>query len=98
YSACDRHSIGGKSNMTMRKLHPHQEIKGLSGLTAEDFWIWAYSDLLDNTVRNAFAEFMVGFVLGRLSSPRPGQESTGFVYREKRIEVKAAAYTQNKPQ
>jgi len=82
----------------MRKLHPHQEIVGLSGLSVEDFWIWAYSDMLENTVRNAFAEFLVGFVLGRLNSPRPGQESVGFLYREKRITVKAASYTQNKPQ
>ncbi len=84
--------------MTMRKLHPHQEIVGLHGLCAEDFWIWAYSDMLDNTVRNAFAEFIVGFILGRLSNPRPGQESFGFVYREKLVTIKAASYTQNKEQ
>lgn len=83
---------------SMRKVHPHQEIVGLSGLTAEDFWIWAYSDMLENTVRNAFAEFLVGFVLGRLNRPRPGQESVGFDYRDKQVTVKAASYTQNKPQ
>lgn len=84
--------------VSMRKVHPHQEIVGLSGLTAEDFWIWAYSDMLDNSVRNAFAEFLVGFVLGRLNRPRPGQASIGFDYRDKRVTVKAASYTQNKPQ
>lgn len=83
---------------SMRKVHPHQEIVGLSGLTAEDFWIWAYSDMLENTVRNAFAEFLVGFVMGRLNRPRPGQESVGFDYRDKQVTVKAASYTQNKPQ
>lgn len=82
----------------MRKLHPHQEIVGLSGLTLEDFWIWAYSDLLTNTVRNAFAEFMVGFALGRLNTPRPGYDGAHFIYRDKRVDVRAAAYTQSQPQ
>jgi hypothetical protein len=82
----------------MRKFHPHQQITGLSGLTLEDFWIWAFSDLLANTVRNSFAEFMVGFALGRLNTPRPGQEAGNFIYREKRVEVRAAAYTQSQPQ
>jgi hypothetical protein len=82
----------------MRKLHPHQPIAGLSGLTLEDFWIWAFSDLLTNTTRNGLAEFMVGFALGCLQSPRPGQDGGFFIYRNRRVEVRAAAYTQSQPQ
>lgn len=80
----------------MRKVHPHQEIVGLSGLSIEDFWIWAYSDLLTNVTRNAFAEFMVGFALGRLHNART--EQTGFNYRDRCVEVKAASYVQSEPQ
>lgn len=82
----------------MRKLHPHQEIVGLRGLTVEDFWIWAYSDLLTNVTRNAFAEFMVGFALARLHTPRIGLEPSLFEYRDKLVAVRAAAYTQSEPQ
>ena len=79
----------------MRKLHPHQEIVGLSGLTVEDFWIWGYSDMLTNVVRNTFAEFLVGFALGRLHTPKSGQDSIGFDYRDKQVMVKAAAFVQS---
>lgn len=70
----------------------------MSGLTVEDFWIWAYADLLTNTVRNAFAEFMVGFSLGCLNKPRGDQNDLGFMYRDRLVAVKAAAYTQSEPQ
>jgi hypothetical protein len=79
----------------MRKFHPHQEIAGLSGLTLEDFWIWAYSDLLTSFTRTALAEFMVGFALGRLQTPRTDDTAGMFLYREKRIEARAASYTQS---
>lgn len=81
----------------MRKLHPHQEIVGLSGLTVEDFWIWGYSDMLTNVVRNTFAEFLVGFALGRLHTPKSGQDSIGFHYRDRQVMVKAAAFVQSNP-
>jgi hypothetical protein len=81
----------------MRKLHPHQEIVGLSGLTVEDFWIWGYSDMLTNVVRNTFAEFLVGFALGRLHTPKSGQDSIGFDYRDRQVMVKAAAFVQSDP-
>jgi hypothetical protein len=32
----------------------------LLGATVGDFWSWAYSDLLSNTDRAVFAEFVVG--------------------------------------
>jgi hypothetical protein len=78
----------------MRKLHPHQEIVGLGGLIVEDFWIWAYSDVLINVVRNAFAEFMVGFALGRLDTPKVGQESVVFHYRDTKVMIRTGAFVQ----
>jgi len=82
----------------MRKLHPHQEIVGLRGLTVEDFWIWGYSDLLTNVIRNTFAEFMVGFALGCLHTPKRRQDLIIFDYRDKRVAVRAASYVQSEPQ
>ena len=42
-----------------------------TGLCLRDFWSWAYSDLLDNTLRGSFSEFLVAAALGiDLSKPR----------------------------
>lgn len=30
-----------------------------TGITARDFWSWAYSDMLNNTYRGVLAEFLV---------------------------------------
>lgn len=30
-----------------------------AGFTVNDFWSWAYSDLLNNTLRGVLAEFLV---------------------------------------
>ena len=30
-----------------------------SGTTVKEFWSWAYSDLLNNTLRGVLAEFLV---------------------------------------
>lgn len=30
-----------------------------TGMTVNDFWAWAYSDLLNNTYRGVMAEFLV---------------------------------------
>ena len=40
---------------------------GLSGATLADFWSWAYSDLLDRSVRQALAQFVVGWTLDNLA-------------------------------
>jgi hypothetical protein len=81
--------------MTTRKLHPNQEIVGLAGLTVEDFWIWAFSDMLEKSMRAAFAEFLVGFALGRLNKPRTEWDTSDFFYRDKRVTVKSASYVQS---
>ena len=35
-----------------------------AGIAVEDYWKWAYSDLLSNTSRGAMAEFIVRSALG----------------------------------
>ena len=35
-----------------------------TGLRLRDFWSWGFSDLLDNTLRGSYAEFIVAAALG----------------------------------
>lgn len=82
--------------METGRLDPSTEIPGTGGATVGDFWAWAYSDILTNTSRGTFAEFLVGKALGVVDEMRP----TGWVdfdlsYDEWKIEVKASAYVQS---
>ena len=54
---------------TPPRLTPDHPIAGL-GLTVGDFWSWAYSDVLVNTVRPLLAEFLVAAALGQLDQAR----------------------------
>lgn len=65
------------------------------GVTVGDFWAWAYSDLLNNTNRAVFAEFLVGRALGVTDVPRVPWDSVDLRYRRKKIEVKASSYVQS---
>lgn len=73
-----------------------------TGYLLHDFWAWASSDLLNNTLRGSYAEFIVAAALDltdMLKTPRkdwtaydlyyPLDRKTGI-----RIEVKSAAYLQ----
>ncbi len=78
------------------RLNPETEIPGLGGRTVGDFWAWAYSDILANTARGIFAEFLVGVALDAVESVRPtGWENFDLRYGDKKIEVKASAYVQS---
>jgi len=77
-----------------RVLNPHTRIKSTS-LCVEDFWSWAYSNILTNITRGIFAEFLVGSVLGLIDEPRKEWETADFKYKRKLIEVKSASYLQN---
>jgi hypothetical protein len=79
----------------MDKLDPQQKITGTNSLTVGDFWAWAYSDILSNANRGVFAEFLVGSALGVLDTPRIEWNIADLYYREKKIEVKSAAYSQS---
>ena len=65
-----------------------------------DFWAWSSSDLLNNTLRGAFAEFIVSSALGvNMDTPRKDWEAYDVSYSidcksSIRIEVKSAAYIQ----
>lgn len=76
----------------------HEPIPGLAGATLGDFWSWAYGNLLENTVRPAFAEFIVGTALGVESTGRAGWDAVDLRWRGAAVEVKAAAFVQAWPQ
>jgi hypothetical protein len=65
------------------------------GVTVGEFWAWAYSDLLNNTDRAVFAEFLVGTALGVTDVPRVPWDSVDLRYRGRKIEVKASSYVQS---
>ncbi len=78
------------------RLNPKTKIPGLEGTTIGDFWAWAYSDILTNTTRGMFAEFLVGAALGVVEHTRPtGWENFDLSYYNQKIEVKASAYLQS---
>ncbi len=70
-----------------------------TGLRLRDFWSWAYSDLLDNTLRGSFSEFLVAAALGiDLSNPRVNWDPWDLTFPTERgelhIEVKSGSYLQ----
>ena len=79
-------------------LAPTEAIPGLSGCNMGHFWSWAYSNLLENTVRPAFAEFVVGTILGVNGDGRKVWDAVDLRYGGHAIEVKSAAYVQAWPQ
>jgi hypothetical protein len=42
----------------------------ISNYTVNDFWQWAYSDLLQNTTRGVLAEYIVAVLLNVDQTPR----------------------------
>jgi hypothetical protein len=61
-----------------------------------DFWRWSASDLLRNTTRGVFAEFIIASALGLAHSVRSEWDSYDLITQKgKRIEVKSAAYLQS---
>ncbi|MEH6989358.1 hypothetical protein [Cytobacillus firmus] len=63
--------------------------------TLIDFWNWGFSDLLSNSLRGIFAEFLVGSALDCLNQSRIEWDAYDLIYRAKKIEVKSAAYVQS---
>lgn len=60
-----------------------------------DFWAWNNSDLLNNTLRGAYAEFLVSKALGvDTSMSRIDWDAYDVNYGPIRIEVKCSAYLQ----
>lgn len=77
--------------MSRRTLSDETKISG-TDKTLIDFWNWGFSDLLSNSLRGIFAEFLVGNALDCLNQPRIEWDAFDLIYRGKKIEVKSAAY------
>ncbi|WP_195985135.1 hypothetical protein [Clostridium sp. D33t1_170424_F3] len=61
----------------------------------EDFWSWAYSDLLGNTERGALAEYIVACAMGIQKKERTAWDKYDLLSAEGiAIEVKASGYLQ----
>jgi hypothetical protein len=65
------------------------------GVTVGDYWSWAYSDILSNTDRAVFTEFVVGTALGVTDAPRVEWDAVDLRYGDKTIEVKSSVYVQS---
>ncbi|MYT34744.1 hypothetical protein GTY66_01480 [Streptomyces sp. SID8356] len=64
--------------------------------TLGDFWQWACSDLVGNTMRGVLAEYIVGTALGCVDGTRVEWDTVDIRTPEGcRIEVKSAAYLQS---
>ena len=71
-------------------------IPQLPNLTVGDFWKWAYSDILSNTVRGVYAEFLVAVALGIFKDDiRDAWWDYDLSYRDLKIEVKTSGYRQS---
>ena len=83
------------------RLHhvaPATDFVGVDGRRIDDFWAWAYDNLMTNTNRGRLAEFLVGSALGVLDVPRVEYDVVDLRYRDFGIEVKACGYLQAWPQ
>lgn len=69
--------------------------------TVGDFWSWAYSNLVTNTTRCTYGEYLVAVALGLDNVPRKEWTPYDLIYRDTTIEVKTSGYLQgwyqNKP-
>lgn len=66
-----------------------------ANLSVQDFWAWAYSDILSNGNRAVFAEFLVAVALDLIHQPRVEWDAVDLRYGNKKIEVKSSAYIQS---
>lgn len=81
--------------MAIQKLLPSHPFLNHHSLTIGDFWSWAYSNVLDNTIRSVLAEFIVGYALDVVDHPRLEWDAVDLRYSGKKIEVKCSAYIQS---
>jgi hypothetical protein len=64
-----------------------------TGFTLLNFWQWLASDLVDNALRGALAEFIVACDLGIADGTRPGWNAYDLITPDgTKVEVKSAAY------
>lgn len=80
--------------MGISKLTGQEPVPG-TNVTVQDFWAWAYSDILSNRNRSVFAEFLVAVALDLVHQPRVEWDAVDLRYGDKKIEVKSSAYVQS---
>ncbi len=92
-------SPGMSEPITPIRKHGNEPIIGPCGgsiSTLIEFWQWSASNILDNTLRGVFAEFLVARSLGIHHQHRVQWEPFDLRSNEGvRIEVKSAAYVQS---
>ena len=67
-----------------------------TGFVLLNFWQWLASDLVDNALRGALAEYIVACDLGIADGTRPGWNAYDLITPEGiKVEVKSAAYLQS---
>ncbi len=64
-------------------------------IAKEDFYNWAYSDLLVNSQRGHLAEYIVAVALGIENTTRLEWEPYDLQYGDTKIEIKSCAYIQS---
>ena len=91
-------SPGMSEPITPIRKHGNEPIIGPCGgsiSTLMEFWQWSASNILENTLRGMFAEFLVAYSLGVHHKHRVEWEPFDLRSNEGvRIEVKSAAYVQ----
>jgi len=73
----------------------HEKITGINNLTLLDFWKWAYSDVMGNSERGIFAEWLVSNALDCVGNVRIEWDNYDLITAEGiKIEVKTSGYLQ----
>lgn len=89
--------IGGVKMQTLTG-NEHFTYEGMpAGILLNDFWAWNSSDLLNNTLRGALAEFIVASAVG-IDTTKAREDWTAYdllTDSGKKIEVKCSAYLQS---
>jgi hypothetical protein len=79
---------------TLHRARSGTAVTGLDGHQVDDFWAWAYANVMTNTNRGVLAEYLVAAALGVLEAPRVDWDAVDLRYRGRPIEVKSAGYLQ----
>ena len=66
----------------------------MTRLIKQEFWEWAYDDLLTNTTRGVLAEYIVAKAVGIRDTKRVEWDQCDLVIDGIKVEVKSAAYVQ----
>jgi len=93
YSPIKAKSLRGTRPLTDGKIP--LEIDDGNTARVQDFWQWAFSDLINNTTRGVLAEYLVAKALGLpLKEPRQAWDNFDLRYQGVGVEVKSCAYHQ----